>query len=644
MRTSTLAERVRAGRAIARKSLDVVLGRNPRRGRVASGRSPIVCLSGAQTRIGRDQAFTDIGTGADDRANSLGRGVGYGRTTSGGVGVILALYPAGDAGPARSGRRWRGLARSRIRGPVLAVVLSLWSTGCAHRAGLAEYRELEQAPPTARDRPPGSSPIQQPEAALDLPPKPELLGPQPMDLLIRRGLAENSTVQAARYNVMALRARIPQVTSLDDPVVSNTIAPIPGLALQYYLMGYNPYVFLIAQQFPWFGTLRLRGLAAEEDAKVALYELCAAQLDVVANIKKAYYDLHFNEQSERILLDSRKLAEDYLGIVKVRYETSSTGLQNVLQAEVVIRDLDRELVRVRQGIAAARADLAQQLHISPETELQTLSDAPIVQDAPEQIDRLYQLAVAVRPELRGRLAAIARDKAAVELARKRYFPNPTLGIDVMSMTKGGFMGPPGVARGTPDLMFFVAFNLPVYRKKLDASVVEAQARALADARLYDAERDSAYREVKDLFTQVQAQRSILEFYRSDILPKAEQALETSTSGYTNQTVDFPTLITAWREVLQIQLQVAQVEAELGKALASLERAVGSQINGHPIAEPAAPAAAPIPPSPPTSSGAFDRSPTNRSPGPQGPQDHGARGNVPRASQTPEMDALPPASP
>ena len=34
-------------------------------------------------------------------------------------------------------------------------------------------------------------------------------------------------------------------------------------------------------------------------------------------------------------------------------------------------------------------------------------------------------------------------------------------------------------------------------------------------------------------------------------------------------------------LLQVQLQIAQVEAELAKALAALERAVGSQINEHP---------------------------------------------------------------
>lgn len=495
--------------------------------------------------------------------------------------------------PAR--RSPAGQARGRFL--KLGALIALGSCGCAHVADLPEYQELERQVPRApvpvdRQGHPGPHlpppPPAMPAAAtidpMQASTSDELLGPQPVDVFIRHALAENRTVQAARYNVMALKARIPQVTSLDDPVVSNTIAPIPSLAMQYSLMGYNPLVFLIAQQFPWFGTLRLRGLAAEEDAKVALFELCAAQLDVVANVKRAYCDLQFNERSEQILLESRKLAEDLLENVKVRYETSNVGLQNVLQAEVAIRDLDRELARVHQGLAAARADLAQQLHASPDSELHTVPDASPVSDVPEQVDRLYQLAVAVRPELQGRIAAIRRDRAAVDLARKRYYPNPTVGIDVMSMTKGGFVGNPASVSGTPNLMFFLAFNLPVYRKKLDAGVVEAQSRAMADSKLYEAERDSAYREVKDLFSQAQSQRNILGYYRKDILPKSRQALETATSGYANEKVDFPTVLTAWREVLQIQLQVAQVESDLGKALASLERAVGSQINEHPLAE------------------------------------------------------------
>ena len=488
------------------------------------------------------------------------------------------------------------------RGPLTVfMALSFWVTGCAHVGGLPEYVEVERDLHVAAHRPPDSvHPDEPPAAALEPAPVPsELLGAQSVDVYIRRALAENRIVQAASYNVLALRALIPQVTSLDDPVISNTIYPIPSVAPQYSIMGYNPYNLLLAQQFPWFGTLRLRGQAAAQDAKVALYELCAAQLDVVATVKRAYFDLAFNERSERILLDNRRLAEDYLEITKARYETTNVGLQDVLQAEVIIRDLDRELVRVRQGVAAARADLAQQLHVSPDSDLRTVPDMPL-SDVPEQVDRLYRLAVAARPEIQGRLAAIARDERAVELARQRYYPNVTVGLSYMDMSRGNAVSP--TASGSPNVGLFVGFNLPVYRRKLDAGVVEAQARALADAKLYDAERDSAYREVKDLFTQAQAQRSILGYFRIDILPRATQALETTTSGYETRTVDFPTLITAWREVLQIQLQIAQVETELGKALASLERAVGAQINANPPANAAVPEAAPIPP--PESSGPF----------------------------------------
>lgn len=492
---------------------------------------------------------------------------------------------------------------------LLISALSLGAAGCAQVGGLPEYREVERmaraaahhnADPTVRDGPMAMT------AAVDVnvaETPADLQGPQPVDAFIRRALDENRLVQAARYNVMALRARIPQVTSLDNPVVSNTIYPIPSVAPQYSLMGYNPYNMLIAQQFPWFGTLRLRGLAAEEDAKVALAELCAAQLEAVANVKRAYFDLHFNERAERILLDNRKLAENFLRITRARYETTSAGLQNVLQAEVVIRDLDRELARVRQGVAAARADLAQQLHVSPEADLRTLPEVAVA-DAPAQVDRLYQLAVAARPELRGRLAAIARDARAVELARKRFYPNMTLGFSYMDMSRKNAMSP--MAEGMPNIGMFVGFDLPVYRAKLHAGVAEAQARAVADARLYEAERDSTNREIKDLFTQVHAQRSILGYFQTGILPKAKQALETTTSGYQTELVDFPTLITSWREVLQIELQIAQVEAELGKALASLERAVGSRINEGPPdgLEPSqAEAATPpsTPPPPPSSS-------------------------------------------
>jgi cobalt-zinc-cadmium efflux system outer membrane protein len=223
--------------------------------------------------------------------------------------------------------------------------------------------------------------------------------------------------------------------------------------------------------------------------------------------------------------------------------------------------------------------------------LQTLPEIPI-EGVPDELDRLSRLAATSRPELRGRLAAIARDEKAVELARKRYYPNVTTGLVYQDMQKTNAVTPK-TASGVPNVGLFVGFNLPIYRKRLDAAVCEAQARVSADAQLYEAERDQTSRDVKNLLTQAKVQQNVLGLLRRTNLPNSKQVLKSTASDYRAGNLDYLSLITAWREVLQVELQIAQVETELGKALASLERAVGVDLNQNPPD----PAPAPTTPSP-----------------------------------------------
>jgi outer membrane protein, heavy metal efflux system len=405
-----------------------------------------------------------------------------------------------------------------------------------------------------------------------------------IDACIRQALAANASVRAARFNVEALRQRLPQVTALDDPILSNTIFPIPSVAPQYSLMGYMPYGALLAQQFPWCGTLRLRGQAAEQDVRIALYELAATELDTVAGVKRAYHDLHFAEQTETLLRQNRRLALEFLEIARVRYPTTTATQPDVLRAEVAVSDIDREIENNTAAISEARAELARLLHLDPDHdhEIRTVPSLP-VDSVPAQLDGLHQLALASRPDLQGRLAAIDRDQAAIELARKRYYPNLTLGVVYQDMEKTNALTP-RTAGGMPNVGLFVGMNLPVYQKKLAAGVCEAQARAAADRALYEAERDQSHRDVKSLFVQARVQQNVINLLRKSNLPSAQRVLRLTSSEYRANVagVDLLTLISAWRDLLQVELQIAQVEAELGKTLASLERAVGTQLNEHPL--------------------------------------------------------------
>jgi outer membrane protein, heavy metal efflux system len=468
---------------------------------------------------------------------------------------------------------------------VLAALLG-GAVGCVHLPRNTESPTVDESVVQARSQPSSEAgaPVPVAELLKPIPVPPNLSDAQPLDDLIRRALAENRTVQAAYHNVLSLKERIPQVTALDDPVASNAIFPIPSVAPQYSLMGYNPYNLTLAQQFPWFGTLRLRGEAAERDVQVALAELAAAQLDTVAAVKRAYYNLHASSKAEEILTENRKVLEDFRAIARERQKTGGTQ-QDVIKAEVLLSELDRELANNQQGIAMARSALGRQLHIRPDAELKTESKLSLT-SVPAEIERLNQLAIAARPELQGRLAAIARDEKAIELARKRFYPNFTLGLNYMDMSKANAEAP-NTASGSPNIGLFVGFNLPVYRNKYRAGVCEAQERAIADTKLFEAQRDEANSEIQDLMIQARVQQNVLTLLRDSILPRTRESLDLARSDYAKGNVDYATILSTVREVLQVELQVVQVEAELGKALASLERAVGCQINEHPPQQPVA---------------------------------------------------------
>ncbi|OJW10576.1 MAG: hypothetical protein BGO49_22940 [Planctomycetales bacterium 71-10] len=431
----------------------------------------------------------------------------------------------------------------------------------------------------------------------------------PLDGWIRTALEANPTVRAARLNVLALQHRIPQATSLDDPILSSSVFPIPSVAPQYSLMGYMPYSGVLAQQFPWFGTLRLRGEAAAEDVRVALFELAAAQLDVVAGVKSAYHDLRFNERALALMEENRRLAEEFVEVARVRYQTATASQADVLRAEAAVADVDREALAASQAVAEARHELARLLHADPGPPL-SAGDARPPEAVPRALERLIEIA-SRRPELQGRLAAVARDGKAVELARKKYYPDVSLGTIYQGMERTNAMTPQ-TAGGMPNLGLFVGFNVPLYRKRIDAGVNEALARAAADSALYEAERDQAHREVKDALATARAQQDVLALLRRVNLPTARKVFELTRSEYRADKpgVDYLALLSSWRDWLQVELQVAQVEAELGKALARLERAVGCRLNEDPPAPeefetapgPDAPPSSP----PPTTAGPFQK--------------------------------------
>jgi outer membrane protein TolC len=398
----------------------------------------------------------------------------------------------------------------------------------------------------------------------------ELADPQPVEAFINFALSQNAGVQAARKSMEAAAMRVPQAASLKDPMLSVSGWPFYPYVPQT-AAGRVTAEAMVSQEVPWFGKLKAQADAAEAEVNMARAQLATAELEVIEQVSRGYYQLYFVEQSIQITEQNRNLLADILQIADARYRTGTTSQQDVLRLQAELSTIDSDIVRLRQELDSARAELAQLLHVSPETPFETTRQL-VAQDVPRDLDRLYKQAVAARPELHEQLAAIERDRFKVERAQLEYFPDLTFGAQWGEMTRNRALA--GSADGLDMVGLNVSGNLPVYRNKISAGVREAEAQVVASARQYDQMRDQTLRDVKNLFAQVKSQQEMAQLFRESIIPKTQQALDVAIREYQVGTTEFVQMIDNWRELLRFQIMHQQLEAQLRQSLASLERVVG----------------------------------------------------------------------
>ncbi|QDT32235.1 TolC family protein [Thalassoglobus polymorphus] len=411
------------------------------------------------------------------------------------------------------------------------------------------------------------------EVSVTLPEEPYLEGPYDVDFFVQFALERNPEILAAQNAVAAQVQRIPQVTALDDPMLTDTFQPIPDNSVQT-AAGRAPNTLALSQKLPWLGKLRVRGEVAEQESKIALTRLAQAELKVIEDVKLSYYELAYNQNAITIVESDKNLLEQLLQFAEARYRTGATSQQDVLRAQVELDRLADRLIELKRQQRSAQADLAKVIHTSPEAMLQanTDIDVPIV---PAQIDALYEAAVRCRPELQERLHAIIRDERKRDLAHMNYYPDFNLGVGWQTVTERNALSM--IATGNDNVSFMVGVSLPIWRDKLDAGVREAEQRSLESARRYDASRDDTLRMIRRYIVQAEALEEQIILYKESIIPKSEQALRISTADYRVNKVDFQQILDNWSDLLMFQLQVVRMEASLNQTLASLERVIGCQL-------------------------------------------------------------------
>ncbi len=441
--------------------------------------------------------------------------------------------------------------------PGVLVLLS----GCAR--GTRFRPALENNPLPRRAFPTGGLSSLPPSAKL--PAQPSL-----SDYLAYAAL-NNASLQSAFNGWKASLEKVPQVKAMPDP----------RFTYRYYIeevetrVGPQRSSLQLAQTFPWFGKLRLRGGAAAEAAEAARQQYENRKLAVFYQVKETYYDYYYLARAVAVTDENLRLLQYLEGVVRARYRAGVAEHPDLLRLQVELGKLEdhlRTLTEMRQPIMSR---LAAVLNLPADQELPWPDEVEPGKSLPGD-QQLVIWANESNPYLKTLDAEIARRKKRVALAKKDYFPDVTLGLTWIETGDRVGAVRPGDS-GKDPLVAMISVNLPIWWDKLKAGVREARYRYIAAMkRKVDETNSLAARVTLAAYYYRDAQRK-MDLYERVLIPRASESLKVTEAAFRAGKAGFSDLIDAQRILLEFQLTYERSLADRAERLAKLEMLVGREL-------------------------------------------------------------------
>lgn len=418
----------------------------------------------------------------------------------------------------------------------------------------------------------------------------------------------NPGLEAAFHRWRASLERAAQVTVLPDPrftyrymieEVETRVGPQKqGVSLQ--------------QVFPWFGKLALRGDAAAQAMRADRKRYDAVRLSLFKEVTDVYCEYYYLGRAIGVVRENRDLVAHLEEVARTRFKMGAAPQAEVIRAQVELgklQDTLRSLEDLR-GPIVARLNAAMSRPTGADLPQPERLEETAIEATDDEVLAWYRDA---NPELAALTHEIERRRVQIELAKKEYFPDVTLGLDYTDVGGPPRASAPGltnpgalrsvsrIAGGMGDAIdayaigksferraspsdagkdvwvASVSINLPIHRSKYAAGEREANARyreALAARK--DRENNLAARVTRVLYDFRDAKRKI-SLYRDTLLPKARQNMSATDTAYRTGRSDFLDLVDAERALLEFQLSYQRALADHLQSLPELEMLVGRTI-------------------------------------------------------------------
>lgn len=391
--------------------------------------------------------------------------------------------------------------------------------------------------------------------------------PTPLASLIHEAEARNPEIRVVTHSYQAAVHGSKAAGSLPETKVAiqqlNAGSPRPFAG---YTNSETTFTGIgISQDLPWPGKRKLREQVAGLRAQSVLDQSKAVDLTIVEQLKIAYYRLSYLQQDLIILTRDDKLLNDMEQIAEAQYRVGKGNQQEVLRAQLQHTQILEAMSSNRSRQAVEQAELKRLLSRdqgSPDIVAEPLQESAL----PSDPNNVLRVAAERNPDIAARKALLASAGKAVLLAHKEF--RPDFGIQYLYENTD--------RRFRDRYLAGVTFTFP-NRGRRRAELAQAlEQQKSADAAL-DAETQARMAGVRQQYDIARLSSEQLKIYREGLLPQAQATFRAAMAAYQANRQDFETLLSSFRDVLNLEEQYQLQLSEHESALARLEALTGETL-------------------------------------------------------------------
>lgn len=373
-------------------------------------------------------------------------------------------------------------------------------------------------------------------------------------------LQQNPLIQAARYDVDAARGRSWGTWWLSNPSFS---AEFEGVPDGQGLGAFGERKLQITQDIEFPVNIYFRKKLAESDIEFFQTNLEQTQLEVTAEVKKAYFQFLAKRELHHLAQRNLELLREIASKARARYEAGEAARLEVVRTKLAEAEAENLLRRSRSGVTASQAALNALLAKPADLALNP-GDSLVYSRIDVSLSEIKKIAMQIHPRLKARESRIAMAQQLHNLAWGSFLPQ--LEISAFRQEIDGNHNFYGMEFGLSLPLWFP------FRQR--GQIQEAKATVQSERFRLNNERLLLESEIEAVFSSFQASQEEVRQYMNTLLQQAEEVHRIALRSYEEGEIGYLQLLEAQQSLIGIRQGYIEALAAYQSAMAELEKATG----------------------------------------------------------------------